>query len=157
MFHGSVVDGSGLFREQIGLPEDLLVGFEHWMPRFVQGTLNIKLSILELPSEFHNQGLRWLDLNDNFPPDIYRVGTDIENNTIKPSKTNLKRGDLQLWRTVLFNEQTDSEHKCFLMRRIESGYKDKAEILGESNFRERYGFQNQHQVRVTVFASRRER
>jgi len=150
-FNGRVVDGGGLFRKQIGLPANLLSGYEEWMPEFVQGTLNIQFSIPELPSEFHGMGLRFLDLNENFPPKIYRAGSDIENNTIQPSSVNPRKGDLQLWQAFLFNQQTDTEHKCFLMRRVESGYRDKAEILGECNFREKCGFLNGHQVTVTVY------
>ena len=155
-FNGRIADGSGVFRQQIGLPTNLLSGYEDWMSEFVQGTLNIQLSIAELPSEFHSFGLRFLDLNEAFPPKIYRVSSDIENNTIQPSSANPRRGDLQLWRAVLVNHQTKTKHKCFLMRRVESGYRDKAEILGECNYREKCGFLNYHQVTVTVYADAQE-
>ena len=150
-FNGRIVDGSGLFRKQIGLPTDLLSGNEEWMPQFVQGTLNIQFLIPELPTEFHATGLQYLDLNEAFPPIIYRVASDIQNNTIQPNSDNPRRGDLQLWRAVIINHQTKTEHRCFLMRRVESGYRDKAEILGEYNFREKCDFINDHLVTVKVY------
>lgn len=153
--NGRVVDGSGLFRKQIGLPADLLSGHEEWMSEFVPGTLNIQFVMSELPSEFHGEGLRCLDLSDAFPPSIYRAASDIDNNTIQPTATNPRRGDLQLWIALLVNHQTNTEHRCFLMRRVGSGYRDKAEILGERNFRETWAFQNDHKVTVTIYSDMR--
>lgn len=153
-FNGRIVDGAGLFKTQIALPDDLLAGYENWMPEFVQGTLNIHFP--KLPGEFHGMGLRFLDLNDTFPPTVYRDGSDIFNNTIQPDSTNPRRGDLQLWRAILVNHQTNTEHKCFLIRRVGSGYRDKAEILGQFNFRETWAFRNDQLVTVTVYSDGRE-
>ena len=122
------------------------------MESFVQGTLNIQFSASELPVRFQAHGLRSLDLNDSFPPAIYRAGTEVPNNTIKPSSENPRRGDLQLWRSVLVNHQTKTEHQCYLIRRVESGYRDKAEVLGRQNFRCEVGYLNSHTVLLTVYA-----
>jgi hypothetical protein len=150
--HGKVVRGCRKFRDQIFLPADLLSGHEDWMPSFVQGTLNVEFLISTLPICYQLHGLRTLDLNDSFSPSIYRPGTDVPSNTIGPSDQNPRRGDLQLWRAILRNRQTQTEHNCFLIRRVESGYTDKAEILGQHNFRENWNFSDGHQVSIEVFS-----
>ncbi len=149
---GKVVDGSGLFRKQIVLPVDLIDGHETWMNSFVQGTLNIQISIASLPATFQSNGLRALDLNDTFKPAIYRCGSAVPNNTIQPNTQNLRRGDLQLWKALLENQETQSEHQCFLLRRVESGYRDKAEILGQHHFKSKFGFSNGHRISITIYA-----
>lgn len=122
------------------------------MESFVQGTLNIGFSTVELPAHFRAFGLRSLDLNASFPPAIYRSGTVVPNNTIKPSSENPRRGDIQLWRSVLVNQEIKTRHKCYLIRRVESGYRDKAEILGQQDFRREVGFLTNHSVCLTVYA-----
>ncbi len=149
---GEVVGGCRKFREKIHLPEDLLVGHEDWMPSFVQGTLNIQFPISDLPQSLQSAGLRALDLNDSFPPAIYRIGADVPNNTIQPNVDSPRRGDVQLWKAILSNLQTQTEHNCFLIRRVESGYEDKAEILGQQNFRDECQFVDGHLVSIQVFA-----
>jgi hypothetical protein len=150
MFNGIVASGCGLFRKEIVLPENLISDQESWMPTFVQGTLNIQLMLSELPKGFGPEGLRFIDLNKDYPPDIYRLGSEVENNTLKPNSERPQRGDLQLWKALLTHKRTSTSHKCFLMRRVGSGYRDKAEILGQSNFKENWDFQNGDQVSVTT-------
>ena len=149
---GVVVSGCGRFRAEIHLPDDLISGHEAWMASFVQGTLNIQFPTPSLPQPLRAAGLRGLDLNQSFVPAIYRVGTDVPNNTIQPNANNSRRGDLQLWRAVLRNLQAQTEHNCFLIRRVDSGYRDKAEILGQQNFRDECQFEDGHHVTLQVFA-----
>lgn len=148
---GAVVGGCGRFRDEILLPDDLLIGHDDWMPSFVQGTLNILLSLAELPEPLCSSGLRALDLNRSFPPIIYRSGADIPDNTIKPTAEEPRSGDLQLWRAKLINHNTEAEYSCFLIRRVGSGYRDKAEILGQYNFRSTCDFKDGDNVTLTVF------
>ena len=149
---GTVVGGCREFRKKICLPEDLLSGHEDWMPSFVQGTLNVLFPISELPQFLQSAGLRALDLNESFPPAIYRNGADVPDNTIRPNACNPRRGDLQLWKAILCDHRAQKRHQCFLIRRVDSGYKDKAEILGQQNFRDDCQFVDGHQVSIDIFA-----
>ncbi|WP_201095929.1 hypothetical protein [Thiocystis minor] len=153
---GVVVRGCGKFRKQICLPDDLLSGHGDWMPSFVQGTLNVQFSISQLPRLLQSHGLQALDLKDTFPPSIYRSGADVPGNTIQSNGKNPRQGDLQLWRAILINHQTQTKHKCFLIRRVKSRYRDKAEILGQHNFRENWKFADGHQVSIQVYSGAHE-
>ena len=147
---GIVVSGCRKFRKQIYLPEDLINAHEAWMPSFVQGTLNVQLSMSDLPRPLRSAGLPALDLSDSFRPAIYRAGTDVPNNTIQPNAENPRRGDLQLWRAILHNHSTQTKHNCFMIRRVGSGYKNIAEILGQQNFRDVNKFKDGDQVSIQV-------
>jgi hypothetical protein len=148
---GVVVSGCGKFRDEILLPNNLLSGYKDWMHAFAQGTLNVRFSISGLPQPLQTNGLKDLDLNDSFPPAIYQSGTVIPSNTIQPNAQNPRRGDLQLWRAILNNCQTRTEHKCYLIRRVGSGYSDVAEILGQQNFHDDCSFADGHQVSIQMF------
>ena len=145
-----VVSGCRKFRKQICLPENLLNGHESWMPSFVQGTLNIQLSMSNLPQPLRSAGLPGLDLSDSFRLAIYRTGADVLNNTMQPTAGNPRRGDLQLWRAILHNHKTQTSHNCFMIRRVGSGYRDIAEILGQQNFRDGCKFNDVDKVSIQV-------
>ena len=149
---GNVVGGCQKFRELIRLPDNLLAGHEDWMPTFVQGTLNVEVPIASLPNILRSDGFKGLDLNELFPPAIYRAGADVPSNTIQPNTQNPRRGDVQLWRTTMDNLQTRTSFNCFIIRRVESGYKNIAEILGQLNFRDECRFEDGHQISIQVFS-----
>jgi len=149
---GQIVVGARRFRKEIALPVDLLIGHEAWMDSFVQGTLNVQFPTSTLPEAFHASGLRALDLNSSFQPAIYRSGASVSNNTIQPSAQNPSRGDLQLWKALLENHDTQNEHRCFLIRRVESGYRNIVEILGQHHFRSEFGFSTGNRISITIFA-----
>lgn len=156
-FRGRICNGAGLFAQEIILPSPVeeLKSIENWPSRLINGTLNVQIGLFGWPSatglNFRSGGVQCLDRAMHFPPALYLHHSYIPNNTIRPTKEDNSAGDLQFWRTELFIEGVREIVRCYMLRRVRSGYQNTIEIMSHIHFRNEYDVRNGQKVSLIVY------
>ena len=155
-FTGKVQGGRGGFRNKILLPDASRLYDGGWIGELKQGTFNIRVQNLNLHTEneirFQEFGVRKLDLLDGFPPQVYLRWDVVPHNTITPSTDCPQAGDLQFWRAQLTCVGKTDRRRCYMLRRVNSGYHDTIELLSDVLFREEFGLVDGDPVDLRVFS-----
>lgn len=138
-FKGKVVSGCGKHCELIipgkaKLPD----APSDWPEVLCPGSLNIEISIEELPKELDDLGpgafIKKLD-NDILKPAFIIQQSAILNNTIGPQGPVKGRGDARVWRAKISVLKTHQDFPCWVLRRLDSGMTRHIELVSDANLR----------------------
>ena len=154
-FNAKVCDGQGDFARDHTICDSILQMDIGWLQRIEPGTLNLKISI---PSSkgpsgeaLGSNGVKVLDLNPSFKPHIYLDHLEIVGNTLSRRRTNSSKiGDGQFWRAKAKVDNV-TEIKAYMLRRVDSGFRDRIELIADCHLRTKYGFKNGDEVVLQVF------
>lgn len=153
-FFGKVCDGAGRFSK-----ENIIKPFNKtcksgWPTDFEPGTFNIRVDDTNWPDaqglDFRTDGLWCMDRNTHFKPAHYLPYTYIPNNTLNPNNKGQYGGDLQFWRAILKIGNSSEIIKCYMLRRVRSGYKDKIELVSGLHIRKTFNIGNCCHAQLTV-------
>ncbi len=159
-FFTQVCSGAGLFAKEIALPSPnpALTCISDWPNEFAPGTLNLKIDTLKWPNvaglNFQNEGVQCLDLCPLFKPALYLDYTTVLNNTINPTSHDEFAGDLQYWRAELQLKGQRETIRCYMLRRVRSGYRDQIELISDIHLRNMFSLENGTYAKLSIFNGR---
>lgn len=157
-FSGLVCDGAGRFAEEINIPSpvEALRSVEGWPCELEKGTFNIQVEKAGWPDfeglDFSASGVQCLDRSAAFAPALYLDHSFVPNNTLNPGNKGTFGGDLQFWRAELSIDNRPDIIRCYMLRRVRSGYRDKIELVSDIHFRSKYQVRNGQRVSLVVYA-----
>lgn len=156
-FSGLVCDGAGRFAEEINIPSPVegLKSVRGWPCEIVKGTFNIQVEGAGWPEcedlNFSGGGVQCLDRSPVFPPALYLDYSFVPNNTLNPDNKGEFGGDLQFWRAELGIGNSSEIIRCYMLRRVKSGYRDKIELVSDVHFRSEHQIINGQRVNLVVY------
>jgi len=155
-FDATVCDGQGDFARDHTIDDAVLEMDLGWIQRVEPGTLNLKISIPSTkgPSgeALGATGIKVLDLNPSFTPHIYLDHSEIVGNTLSHRRTpGSKIGDGQFWRAKITKVDSAFEAKAYMLRRVDSGFRDRVELIADCHLRTTNGLKNGDKVALQVF------
>ncbi len=159
-FLAKVCDGAGRFAEEIEIPSPVegLTSVEGWPSGLVRGTFNIQVQGNSWPEieglDFRRAGVQCLDRSSVFSPALYLDHSFIPNNTLNPNNKGEFGGDLQFWRAELSIANGPENLRCYMLRRVGSGYRDKIELVSDVHFRREYQVESGREVSLVVYDRR---
>jgi hypothetical protein len=139
-FKGKVVSG-WIKHSELAIPgkSKLPSAPSDWPETLCPGSLNIEISVNDLPKELDNLGpgmlIKKLD-NGILKPVLIIKQEDIINNTIGPNGPVKGRGDAQVWRAKLLVEKSKNMHDCWVLRRLDSGMTKHLELASTEHLRQ---------------------
>lgn len=139
-FKGKIVSGCGKHSD-LGIPGrgKLPNSPIDWPETLYPGSLNIEISVEELPKELGNLGpgtlIKKLD-NGILKPAFVIEQKAILNNTIGSNGPVKGRGDAQVWRAKIKVEKSKEIYDCWVLRRLDSGMTKHIELVSDKHLRE---------------------
>jgi len=138
-FKGKIVSGQGDHSKLVIPGKDKLFNApDDWPKSLCPGSLNVEISIEELPRELNSLGpgtlIKKLD-NGILKPIFIIEQKAILNNTIGPNGPVKGRGDAQVWRAKIKVEKSKEICNCWVFRRLDSAMTGHIELVSDVNMR----------------------
>lgn len=153
-FNGKIVLGQR-GHSKLGIPgkESLVDSLSDWPTALYPGSLNVEVSMDDLPSELDMLGqgkvIKKLD-NGILKPAFVIDQKDIKNNTIGPGCKVEGKGHGQVWRAKLKLEKNEEIYDCWVFRRLDSAMWRHIELVSDKNLRESLDLNDGDHVIVSI-------
>lgn len=157
-FKGKIISGQGDHYD-LGIPgkNELSHAPEDWPKTLCPGSLNVEISIEDLPKELDNLGqgtlIKKLD-NGILKPTFVIEQKAILNNTIGPKGPVKGRGDAQVWRAKIIVEKSKEIYDCWVLRRLDSEMTKHIELVSDKYLRETLKLSDGDRVLVSLEGDR---